>query len=205
MTVVMRCLVALSVLGLLLGIAVPGWGHESGDGEKQPPALSSLFGGSFSLIDQEGVRRSNEDFLGSHLLVSFGYTRCPTICPTDLETVSAALDILDRKSLRVQPLFVSVDPAVDRPEVLKAYLVPFHERFIGLTGSDAEVRTAARAYRVHRRRVALDVDSGGGREGYLVDHGSITHLMGPDGKFLTLFPFGTEAEFMAKTIEGYLR
>jgi protein SCO1/2 len=201
----MRRVVVSSVLGLLLGFAMPGWSQESHGAENDPPALSSLFGGKFSLIDHEGVRRSDEDFAGSYLLVSFGYTRCPTICPTDLETASAALDILDRKALPVQPLFVSVDPAVDRPEVLKAYLAPFHPRFIGLTGSEAEVRAAALAYRVHRRRVALDEDSGGGPEGYLVDHGSITHLMGPDGKFLTLFPFGTDAEFMAETIEGYLR
>ena len=195
----------MAVLGLLLIGPTSGQAHEAAAGSGQPPPLSELFGGGFSLIDHEGRRRSDRDFPGSYLLVSFGYSRCPTICPTGLETVSAALDLLGEEAVRVQPLFISVDPARDRPAVLKAYLSPFHPRIIGLTGSETEVRTAAKAYRVHRRRIMLHEEAEVGADGYLVDHGSISHLMAPDGKFLTLFPYGTDAEFMAKTIEHYLR
>lgn len=200
----MRSLAALAVLGLLLGGPTPGQAREAASGSAQPPPLSELFGGGFSLIDHEGRRRSDRDFLGGYLLVSFGYAQCPTICPTGLETVSAALDLLGEKAARVQPLFISVDPARDRPADLKAYLAPFHPRIIGLTGSEAEVRTAAKAYRVHRRKIVLEDEAEGEKDAYLVDHGSISHLMAPDGKFLTLFPYGTDAEFMARTIENYL-
>ncbi len=197
----MKSLAAIAVLGLLLGGPMPG---QAAAGSGQPPPLSDLFGGGFSLVDHEGQRRSDRDFLGDYVLVSFGYAQCPTICPTGLETVSAALDLLGEKAARVQPLFISVDPARDRPTVLKAYLAPFHPRIVGLTGSEAEVRTAAKAYRVHRRKVVLEDEAQSDSDGYLVDHGSITHLMAPDGKFLTLFPYGTDAEFMARTIENYL-
>ena len=77
----MRYVAALSVFGFLLAVAMPGRGHESQDGTKEPPALFRVLGGSLAFIDHDGVRRGNEDFLGSHVLVSFGYTRCPTICP----------------------------------------------------------------------------------------------------------------------------
>ena len=104
---------------------------------------------------------------------------------------------------RVQPLFITVDPGRDTPDRLRDYVAHFHPRLIGLGGSEAQVRAAARAYKVHRRKVVLaDAD---GPDDYLVDHSSITYLMGPDGAFVTLFPHDTDAAFMAKAIRKYLR
>jgi len=166
-----------------------------------PPALKSLFGGSFALVDHEGRIRTDQDYRGRYLLIYFGYTYCPDICPTGLQTMSQALDSLGAKAEKVQPLFISIDPIRDRPKVLKDYVSHFHPNLVGLTGSEAQIRAVAKAYRVHRRKVMFSPDD---PEDYLVDHSSITHLIGPDGKFLTLFPHGTDAQVMSKRLAGYL-
>ncbi len=171
-----------------------------------PPAVETQLGGRFSLLDHDGRRRSDGDFRGTYQLIYFGYTYCPTICPTGLETISQALDLLGDAAERVQPIFITIDPARDDVTVVRDYVRHFHPRLLGLTGSEAEIAAVARAYRVHRRKVVLE-DSPGEGEGaddYLVDHSSITHLMGPDGKFLTLFPHGTDAQKMAAALESYL-
>ena len=174
----------------------------SGSAAQDAAPLPQPFGGPVSLIDQDGVRRTETDFRGRHMLVTFGYTQCPDICPTGLATIATALDMLGPLAASVQPVFITVDPARDRPQVLKDYVSHFHPRLIGLTGDESEIRAVAKAYRIHRRKVVL-ADSAG-PDDYLVDHASITHLMGPDGKHVTLFPHGTDAERMAEVLRRYL-
>ena len=160
------------------------------------------FGGPFTLVDHEGITRTDADFRGRFMLVYFGYTYCPDICPTGLQTMTDALDMLGAAVKRVQPLFISIDPARDTVPELKQYLENFQPAILGLTGSEAQVRAVARAYKVHRRKVNLSEPEDA--NDYLVDHSSITYLMGPDGGFVTLFPHGTEPEFMAEAIRRYL-
>jgi protein SCO1/2 len=160
------------------------------------------FGGPFALTDQNGVSRRGTDFRGAFLLVQFGYTACPDLCPLGLDTMARALDALGPAAARVQPLFITVDPARDTVTALAAFVPAFHPRLLGLTGSEAEIATVARAYRVHRRKVLPDPAR---PDDYLVDHGSFTYLMGPDGGFVTLFPYGTAAEAMAQTIARHLQ
>ena len=160
------------------------------------------FGGPFTLVDHEGITRTDADFRGRFMLVYFGYTYCPDICPTGLQTMTDALDMLGAAVKRVQPLFISIDPARDTVPELKQYLENFQPAILGLTGSEAQVRAVARAYKVHRRKVNLSEPEDA--NDYLVDHSSITYLMGPDGGFVTLFPHGTEPEFMADAIRRYL-
>ena len=167
-----------------------------------PRNLPLSFGGAFSLVDHDGKPRTDRDYRGNFLLVYFGYTYCPDICPTGLQTIAEALDALGKKASKVRPVFVSVDPARDTPEVLKDYVANFHPAMVGLTGTEAQVRAVARAYRVHRSKVITpdmkdDMD-------YLVNHTSITYLMGPDGSWKTLFPHGTSAEVMAKALRRYV-
>lgn len=181
------------VLALLLAAAVPAHADEP-----WPVA----FGGPFTLTDHTGHRRSDADFHGSWLLVQFGYTSCPDICPLSLDTMAAALEALGPAASRVQPLFVTVDPARDSPAVLASFVVGFDPRLIGLTGSEAEITAIAKSYRVHRRKIVTDPAD---PAAYLVDHGSFTYLMGPDGGFLTLIPYGTDSTRMARTIADYLR
>jgi protein SCO1/2 len=161
------------------------------------------FGGPFALTDHTGGRVTDVDFRGSWLLVQFGYTGCPDLCPLGLDTLARVLDLLGpAAAARVQPLFVTVDPARDTPAALAGFVPAFHPRLVGLTGSEPEIRGVAKAYRVHRRKVLTDPAR---PDDYLIDHGSFTYLMGPDGRFVTLFPYGTPAERMAEVIGSYLR
>jgi len=170
--------------------------------EGVPPALAKLFGGSFSLVDHLGKSRTDKDFRGSYMLIYFGYTYCPDVCPVDLQHVSDAMDSLGEKGENVQPIFITVDPARDTSSALKAYVAHFHEKLIGLTGSEGEIKSVAKSFRVHRRKYTT---KGGTPDEYLVDHSSLTLLMGKDGQFLTLFPHNTNGDEMAKRIQTYLR
>ncbi len=190
--------VALVLVGLLAGGGLAADEPETAP----PPPLADFFGGPFSLIDHDGTWRSDRDFRGRFMLIYFGYATCPDICPTGLQTLSTALDLLGARADAVQPLFITVDPARDRPQALKDYVSHFHPRLIGLTGDESEIRAVAKAYRIHRRKVVL-ADSAG-PDDYLVDHASITHLMGPGGMHVTLFPHGTDAERMAEVLRRYL-
>jgi len=190
-----RLLMAAAVLVVVSARPVaagPGAGNEE---------FPVSVGGPFTLIDHTGRARTDRDFRGRFLLVYFGYTKCPDICIAGLETVSAALDLVGEKAMRVQPLFVSVDPARDRSANLTRFIKQFHPRLVGLTGSESQIRDVARAYRVYRAKVVLpDMP----KDEYLVTHTPNTYLMGPDGKFVTLFPHDTDPEAMAKTLARYL-
>src|SRR5947209_15926558 len=142
-------------------------------------------GGPFALIDQSGKPRTDKDFRGKLMLVYFGFTYCPDVCPTDLQNIGLALDMLGEAGERIQPLFITVDPARDTPEHLKDYVPMFHPRLIGLTGDAAAIHSAAAAYRAYYAQVPLKDDD------YTVDHSSFVYLMGADGEYLGFFPPGT--------------
>ncbi len=150
------------------------------------PALAVEIGGPFELVDQNGATRTDGDFKGSYLLVYFGYTYCPDLCPTTLIEMAAALDALAERSpakaARVVPLFITVDPQRDTPEVLKGYVAGFHPRMVALTGSPRALDRVGRKYGVFHAPVP-----GSGSDDYLVDHTSFVYLMGPDGKYLEHF------------------
>ena len=164
----------------------------------RPLSLEALFGGDFQLVDQQGRTRTMADFRGRFVLMYFGYTSCPDICPPALQTMADALDGLGNERHKVVPVFVSVDPARDTPAVLKEYIANFGDDFVALTGTEREVAAAAKSWRVHRRKI---LHAAGG---YSADHGSITYLMGTDGKFRTLFPLGTPSEVMSHRIRRHL-
>jgi protein SCO1/2 len=167
----------------------------------QPLPFEQLFGGPFELVDHRGTVRTERDFRGKYLLMYFGYTHCPSICPGNLQQIAVALELLGDQGRNIVPVFVTLDPARDDRSVVGAYVEHFGPRFVGLTGSERQVRAIAKAYRVHRRKV---VEAGSDRQDYLVDHASLTHLIGPDGNFLTLFAHNTAAAAMAATIRKYL-
>ncbi len=156
-------------------------------------------GGPFELTDQNGARRTEADFRGRFMLVYFGFTYCPDVCPTDLAQMALAVDRLGPAGDIVQPIFVTLDPERDTPEHLKDYMSLFHPRFVGLGGSPAAVRDAARAYRVYYEKVPRE----DGTE-YTIDHSAFIYLMAPDGRYLGFFPPGTPAERMAESIRAQL-
>ncbi len=165
-----------------------------------PDPLADRFGGPFSLVAQDGRRISDMDFRGRFMLVYFGYTHCPDVCPVDLFTLGEAMKMLGPLADRAQPLFITVDPERDTPELLGDYVASFHPRLLGLSGSEAEVAAAVRAYKVHR----VKYTPANNPTSYGIDHSSLTYLMGPDGKFRTLVPHNTTPERMAAILRPYL-
>jgi protein SCO1/2 len=157
----------------------------------------ALVGGPFSLTNQDGKKVSEKDFLGKHMLVFFGYTYCPDICPTELQVMMAALDTLGPDAEKIQPVFVSVDPERDTPEVLKSYVENFGPRLIGLTGTPEEIAGIAKAYRAYYAKAP----NPSAPESYLMDHSSIIYLMGPDGRFVKHFPYTTDAAKLATELK----
>lgn len=165
-------------------------------------APSDDFGGPFSLTDQDGMRRTDADFRGKYMLIFFGYTYCPDICPTMLAVEAEALDKLGARGSDIVPIFISVDPKRDTPGRLKAYLSAFDAKppsprtnFVGLTGSDDEIANAAKAYRVYYR-AHLDGQTEDGAN-YSVDHSSEIYLMSPEGKFVAYYSDGISPAEMA--------
>ncbi len=187
--------------GLLLGVClglliVPGALQRVVPKEVVRTVGTATVGGPFTLTDHTGKRVTDQDFRGRFMLVFFGFTFCPDVCPTALQVSAAALDKLGAKAARVTPVVVSVDPERDTPEQLARYVSSFHPRLVGMTGSADEIAAVARAYRVYFRK-AKDERSAAG---YTVDHSSIVYLMGPDGKFITHFTHTTSVDALAAGI-----
>jgi protein SCO1/2 len=151
-------------------------------------------GGPFSLVDDHGAPVTERSFPGKYLVVYFGYTKCPDICPATLNTLAASLSRLGRKADLVQPLFITIDPARDTPERLHRYVTAFSSRLIGLSGTRAELDHVADAYHVLRD----------GQTGAIIDHSSVLYLMAPDGSFVAPIPADASEMVMATAIERYL-
>lgn len=157
-------------------------------------------GGSFQLVDQEGRTRGDAEFRGKLLLVEFGYTFCPDVCPLGLQLFADVLDRLGPEADQVQPIFITLDPARDTPEVLRSYAEHFSPRIVALTGSREAIDAAAKAYRVYYR-LAADAAT---NPNYMVDHSAILYLMGRDGRFVTHFTHETPPDRVVAAIRARL-
>jgi cytochrome oxidase Cu insertion factor (SCO1/SenC/PrrC family) len=155
-------------------------------------------GGPFTLTDQNGRQRSDGDFRGKLMIVYFGYTFCPDVCPADLMAITQALDALGPRANGVQPIFITVDPERDN-KVLADYVRAFHKSFVGLTGSPEEIRKVANAYKAFYAKVP-----GGRPSEYAIDHTGIIYLMGRDGEYLGFIPPQTNPEKLTEILRKYL-
>lgn len=155
-------------------------------------------GGPFTLVDGDGKQVTDRDLRGKYLLVYFGYTFCPDVCPTTLNEVSTAMDGLGAKAERVQPVFITVDPRRDTPDVVKRYTEQFGPRILGLTGTPEQVAAVSREYRVY----AAVHRTGEGPDDYTVDHSSVLYLMGPDGRFIARVPGDKTGAEIAAALAG---
>ncbi|MGH1571917.1 SCO family protein [Methylobacterium sp. P31] len=151
-------------------------------------------GGPFALVDHEGRPRTEADFRGKLLIVYFGFTACPDICPTDLMEIARVLTLLGTEAERVQAIFVTLDPEHDTPAHLAAYLQSFHPDLVGLTGSPDAIRRMADAYKVYFARVE-GADGNG-----TIEHSAFVYLMDRSGAYLGFFPPSTSAERMLTII-----
>jgi len=159
----------------------------------------ALIGGPFELVDHEGRAVREEEFRGRLMLVYFGYTWCPDVCPTELQAMSAALDLLGSDAKAVAPVFVTVDPERDTPQVMADYRGHFHPSLAALTGTPQQVAAAAKAYRIYYAKAKAE------RPGeYLMDHSSFVYLMDRKGGYLTHFAPATTPEAMAARIREHL-
>ncbi|XP_035258055.1 protein SCO2 homolog, mitochondrial [Anguilla anguilla] len=162
--------------------------------------------GDFSLLDHTGVRRSKRDFRGQWVLLYFGFTHCPDICPDELEKMSDVVRALDREPRLppLQPVFVTVDPERDDVAAMARYVRDFHPRLVGLTGTPEEVREAGRAYRVYCSAGPKDEDGD-----YIVDHTVLIYLLSPDGLFLDYYNRTKDdkqiADSIRKHMESYVK
>jgi len=157
-------------------------------------------GGPFTLTDQDGGRRSLSDFRGKLVLLYFGFTYCPDVCPTDLMAVGNLVRSLGPEGDQLQPVFVTLDPERDTRDILRAYATSFHTRFISPSGTEDEIRRVATSYKVFFEKVRPP-----GTGTYFIDHSAYVFLLDRDGRFITLFPPGTPQERMAVMVREQLQ
>ncbi len=204
---------ALFALALMLSPAAAPFAHDgqvherasqraatAPDTKTGPATRRFEFGGPFSLVDHRGRRRTDKDFRGRHMLIFFGYAQCKSICPVGLGRMAMALDALGPAAKQIQPIFITVDPDNDTPEVIAAHVAKIHPRMVGLTGTRAELHAAARAYNVETKLLTKPGDTSP-----IYAHGSYIFLMKPDGKFATLFPPVLGPEAIAASVRRYVK
>jgi cytochrome oxidase Cu insertion factor (SCO1/SenC/PrrC family) len=158
-------------------------------------------GGPFTLTDQTGKTVTDHTYDGSFRLIYFGYTFCPDACPTELQVMAQALDTMGPDGAKVQPIFVTIDPARDTQAQMAKYVPLFDKRLAGLTGTAEQIAAIAKDYKVYYSKApAAGSDPGA----YGMNHSSFVYLMDPNGKFLTVFSSDTDSDKMAAEIHRYM-
>jgi cytochrome oxidase Cu insertion factor (SCO1/SenC/PrrC family) len=190
----------LAVILLLLA-AIIGIYALLTDAGRQVVSGEARVGGPFAMVNQRGEQVTENTFLGKPMLLIFGFTFCPDICPTELQVIIEALQNLGPRGAHIQPVFVTVDPERDTPDVLASYLANFSPNLQGLTGSSEQVKAMADRYRVFYEKRPNKEDP----EAYTMDHTSIIYLMDEKGKFRKHFSYTTDAKALAEGIAAALR
>jgi protein SCO1/2 len=187
----------LALAGVLLGAVVL---ITRASGPASASAGKSPVGGNFHLVDQNGREVDQTVLNGKWSAVFFGYTFCPEACPTNLQTLAAAQDRLGPKAANLQVVFISIDPGRDTPKVMKDYLSSksFPKGAIGLTGTQAQVDQAAKAYKIYYQKVGTGPD-------YSMDHSDMIFLMNPQGEFVKVIPYALSPDQVTDLIRGAMR
>ncbi|XP_038606386.1 protein SCO1 homolog, mitochondrial [Tachyglossus aculeatus] len=170
--------------------------------ERRRAVGKPLLGGPFSLVDHHGHPRTDRDYLGRWLLVYFGFTHCPDVCPEELEKMIQVVDEIDDIPTLpdLTPLFITIDPERDTKEAVAKYVQEFSPKLVGLTGAAEQIDQVARAYRVYYSPGPRDDD-----DDYIVDHTIIMYLIGPDGEFLDYFGQNKKNSEIAGSIAAHMR
>lgn len=174
------------------------------DGAAPPPLEGAAIGGAFELVDESGETVRDTDFAGQNRVIYFGYAFCPDVCPVDMQKLGQAMRVLEERDPEIAesitPIFVSVDPARDTPEVLEQFTDSFHPRMVGLSGSREEIDAAVERYGVYYQLHNED-----GSEDYLVDHSNNAILFGPEGEPLVILPIQDSPEAIAESMAAWAR
>jgi protein SCO1/2 len=194
------------VCALVVAASLMGGGMAAAE-EPQPSAAQMMddlmfghgsVGGPFTLTDPSGKPHPDSEFRGKLMIVYFGYTFCPDVCPTDLMAITQALDALGDDAAGIQPVFITIDPERDNA-VMAEYLRAFHPSFIGLTGAPEQIRKVANSYKAFYARVE-DPRT----HEYSIDHSGVIYLMGRDGKYLGFMPPQTAPDRLTEVLRKYL-
>lgn len=174
-----------------------------GGAVEEPPLVGARIGGPFTLVGENGQSVSDTQFVGQYRIVYFGYTFCPDICPVDLRNLMLGLKAFEKTDVeragRVQPLFITVDPARDTPAILTEYTNAFHQRLIGLTGSEAQLEATKKAFAVFATK---GEDKGNGA--YLVDHSRVAYLFGPKGEPIAILSHDGSPQVIADELSRWV-
>jgi protein SCO1 len=193
---------AAGLAALLGGVASRVWFAPSNDGKYaqcgEGQAIGASIGGPFTLVDQKGTTVTEKDVLKGPALVYFGYTFCPDVCPLDAQRNADAVDILAKKGLEVTPVFITIDPARDTPQVLADWTSAIHPKMIGLTGTPEQIKAVSAAYKTYYKQQSSD------DENYLMDHSIYTYLMLPDIGFAEFFDRDIPADKLAEKVGCFL-
>jgi protein SCO1/2 len=184
-----RGALAIVLIAIVLGCLRSGY-TEAG----QAPVV---LGGPFRLIDHTGATVTDETYRGKWLMMFFGFTHCPDICPTTLSKIANVMELLGQDAAKVQPLFVTVDPERDTVEVLRAYIAAFDTPIVGLTGSAEQIATVAESYGVISQR------SGNGAD-HTIGHSTPIYLIDPNGIYITILDPDISPQEMAAWLRALM-
>jgi len=186
--------IALVLMLLFTSIALLATKENAGTLPPDSSSGKASIGGAFTLISQDGKTISDSEFRGKNMLVFFGFTRCPEICPTTMATISSALDLLGDKASLITPIFISVDAKHDTPARIKEFLSNFNPHIIGLTGSEEQIKDVAALYKTYYAE-----------QGAMMDHSTLIYWMDSKGEYISHFPYTIAADELAKTLSERLK
>lgn len=194
-------LAAATVVGMIGGLSAYAWlaAPEDRFAECRAGAVGGDIGGAFSLVNGQGQTVTDKEVITKPSLVYFGYTFCPDVCPLDNARNAEAVDILEERGFDVTPVFISIDPERDTPEVIRDFSSNLHPKMIGLTGSPEQIKAASQAYKTYFRKQNSDDP-----EYYLMDHSTFTYLVLPETGFVDFFKRDETAEQMAERTACFL-
>ncbi|AFK54986.1 SCO family protein [Tistrella mobilis] len=192
--------IAIAAVVAIGGVLALRWVEMSADRAGGVSSGRALIGGPFALNDQTGKPVTDQDFRGRLMLVYFGYTFCPDVCPTDLQKISAVMEMLGPDADKVAPVFITVDPERDTTDQMARYLSLFNDHITGLTGTPEAIAAAAKEYRVYYQAVRDDASA----TDYLVDHSAFIYLMDREGAYLTHFNRGDTPDTIVAAIKQRL-
>ena len=183
------------VAALALAAVIGGTAYWTSTAENEcglSTVAGATIGGPFELLDSQGALITEKEVIDRPTLVYFGYSFCPDVCPFDVARNALAIDILQEQGVDARPVFITIDPARDTPEVMASYASDMHPKMLALTGSDEQIKSAAQAYKAYYAKGEGEGDF------YLMDHSTFTYLMMPETGLAAYFKRDDTAEYIAE-------